>query len=85
MNKKLCAKCSKELEKSVECQDTSCDHFKNTRENRGKKDPYLIEFNIEEQLKSLIAKHWQTIQEYRNVLISNQVSDICRLKIEFVN
>jgi hypothetical protein len=77
VNKKLCAKCSKELEKHEECQEASCIHFKNTRENRGKKDPYLIEFNIEEQLKSLIAKHWQTIQEYRNVLSSNQVSDIC--------
>ena len=45
---------------------------------------YLIgkkKFNIEEQLKSLIPKHWQTILDYRKVLNTNKVSDICNSKL----
>jgi len=80
-NKKLCAKCSKELEDEEECKDDLCIRFKNNRENRGKKDPILVEFDIKEQLKSLIPKHWKAIQDYRIVLNSNKVSDICNSKL----
>jgi thiol-disulfide isomerase/thioredoxin len=81
INKKLCAKCSRELEKDEDCQVVTCMHFKNTRENRGKKDPNLIEFNINEQIQSMIPKHWQSILDYRHVLSLNKVSDICNSKL----
>ena len=77
VTKRICAKCSDELLEGTECPQLVCQRFKNTKKNKGKKDPILTEFNFATELKLLLAKNWPLLMEYKTKLDSNEVTDIC--------
>jgi hypothetical protein len=76
VTKRICGKCSDELLDGAECPQVICQRFKNTRKNKGKKNPILTEFNFAAELKLLLDKNWPLILEYKTELDSNEVTDI---------
>jgi hypothetical protein len=77
VTKRICGKFSDGLIDGAECPQLVCQRFKNTKKNKGKKDPILTEFNFVPELKLLLAKNWPLLMEYKTKLDSNEVTDIC--------
>jgi hypothetical protein len=81
IKKKICGICSKGLMEKETCLESECLKIKNFRENRGKKDPSLIEFNIKSELQHTLEKNWASIMSYKTVLNSNSVTDLCNSRL----